>query len=195
MSTLYLATQVEPLAQRLARHLDQQARTGDFFEPTTIVVPHRAVGQWLRLWLARQRGIAMNLRLHLSWRLPCGRCCGPSIPGRRTRRPSCSTATAIGCWCSACSATGSGPGGPGVLAAAAAGRRRRTPGSTADGSGGWPISSAALIRDYEYHRQDALIQHWLRGELGLDANHRTWNWASRPFSGPSRGFRMVSGRN
>ena len=31
---------------------------------------------------------------------------------------------------------------------------------------------AALIRDYEYHRQDALIQHWLLGELGLDANHR-----------------------
>src|SRR5262249_19631328 len=26
---------------------------------------------------------------------------------------------------------------------------------------------AGLIRDYEYHRQDALIQHWLRGELGF----------------------------
>src|ERR1700677_3240723 len=63
MSTLYLSTHVEALAQRLAQHIDQQTRTGDFFEPRTIVVPHRAVGQWLRLWLARQHGIAMNLRV------------------------------------------------------------------------------------------------------------------------------------
>src|SRR5205823_1008268 len=63
MSTLYLATEAETLAGRLARNLDHAARTGDFFAPTTVVVAHRSVAHWLKLWLARNHGIAMNLRV------------------------------------------------------------------------------------------------------------------------------------
>ena len=145
-------------------NVDHLAKTGDFFEPTTIVVPHRAVGQWLRLWLARQHGIAMNLRL-LSWKPRFGKCCVRSIRGRRTRLPNCSTATVIGCWCSMCWHRSRLRTGSGILAAAL---HSGPANPRLHGRRLWRLADqlASLIRDYEYHRQDALIQHWLRGELG-----------------------------
>src|SRR5438094_10050043 len=62
MSTLYLGTDQIALAERLAELLDEESRSGDVFRPATIVVPNRYLAKWLRLWLARTRGIAINLR-------------------------------------------------------------------------------------------------------------------------------------
>jgi exonuclease V gamma subunit len=61
MSTLYLGTSPESLAARLAASIDANARAGDLFAPIRIVVPNRYVAKWLRLWLARRLGIAINL--------------------------------------------------------------------------------------------------------------------------------------
>src|SRR2546426_8253963 len=58
MSTLYLGTDLERLAEKLTSLLDE---AGDFFAPTTVVVPNHHLGKWLRLWLARRRGIAITL--------------------------------------------------------------------------------------------------------------------------------------
>src|SRR5476651_1167128 len=61
MSTLYLAADPRSLADRLAENLDRHAQDGDFFAPTTIVVPNRYLRKWLRLWLARRLDVAINL--------------------------------------------------------------------------------------------------------------------------------------
>lgn len=63
MSTLYLGTDQETLAGKLAELLDTADQEGDFFTPTIVVVPSRYVGKWLRLWLARRRGVAINLKV------------------------------------------------------------------------------------------------------------------------------------
>src|SRR5690242_14054256 len=60
MSTLYLGTDVDALAGKLAELLDAKER--DPFIPATVVVPNRYLGKWLRLWLARRLGLAFNLR-------------------------------------------------------------------------------------------------------------------------------------
>src|SRR5438270_9695451 len=62
MSALYLATGQALLAERLAVLLDRQVREADAFVPAQIVVPNRYLGSWLRFWLARRHGIAVNLR-------------------------------------------------------------------------------------------------------------------------------------
>src|SRR5208282_3874137 len=62
MSTLYLGYDQDSLAAQLAAGLDEGIKQGDFFAPVTIVVPNRYLGKWLRLWLARHLGIAINLR-------------------------------------------------------------------------------------------------------------------------------------
>src|SRR5215510_7346392 len=61
MSTLYLGTDPITLAERLAVHFHDESG-GDLFRPATIVVPNRFLARWLRLWLARRSGIAINLR-------------------------------------------------------------------------------------------------------------------------------------
>ena len=170
MSTLYLSTHIEPLAQRLAQQLDLLAKTGDFFEPTTIVVPHRAVGQWLRLWLARQRGIAMNLRvlfLEASlWEMLRAVDPRPQDPVPELLDGDSYRLLVLNVLTQEPAQDGleywqrllhSGAPNPRL-------HSRRL----------WRLADqlASLIRDYEYHRQDALIQHWLRGALGLDSSHR-----------------------
>src|SRR5260370_5500716 len=60
MSTLYLGTDSETLAGKLAELL--QAKDRDPFIPGTIVLPNRYLGKWLKLWLARRLGLAFNLR-------------------------------------------------------------------------------------------------------------------------------------
>src|SRR5262249_26874737 len=61
MSTLYLGSDQDGLAAGLATLLEEGMRQGDFFAPVTVVVPNRYLGKWLRLWLARRLGIAINL--------------------------------------------------------------------------------------------------------------------------------------
>ena len=61
MSKLYLGSDPCILADRLADDLDRQAKEGDFFKPTFIVVPNRYLKKWLRLRLARRLDVAINL--------------------------------------------------------------------------------------------------------------------------------------
>ncbi len=62
MSTLYLGADPRSLADRLADELDASAKHGDFFETTLVVVPNRCMRKWLRLHLARRLDVAINLR-------------------------------------------------------------------------------------------------------------------------------------
>jgi exonuclease V gamma subunit len=62
MSTLYLGANLHSLASKLSEVLAESAQT-DCFRATTVAVPNRDVGKWLRLWLARHDGIAINLHV------------------------------------------------------------------------------------------------------------------------------------
>jgi exonuclease V gamma subunit len=162
MSTLYLATDADRLAAQLVELLDRESQAADLFAPVTIVVPNRYLGQWLRLRLARQMGIAVNLRfLYLEnalWELlravdPREH---PSPPELLDHDHYRLMVLAL-LW----------EDGPEL------GPLRSY--LTRDGHEGrnfwrrsWRLADrlARFIRDYEYHRQDALIQKWLKHELG-----------------------------
>ena len=64
MSVLHIASDVRSLAAKLADAIELQARDGDLFAPVQIVVPNRYQRKWLRLWLARRLGVAINLQFH-----------------------------------------------------------------------------------------------------------------------------------
>lgn len=167
MSTLYLGTDQIALAERLASLLDDEARTGDMFRPVTIVVPNRYLGKWLRLWLARTRGIAINLRfLYLEqalWEL-----LREQDPRPHDRPLELIDQEGYRLMVLSVLLEENGPHELEPL-------RQYIQG---DGPAGrdterraWQLADrlARLIRDYEYHRQDALIQKWLRRELGYPA--------------------------
>ena len=59
MSKLHLGTDIVSLAAKLAGNLEQAARRGDCFLPTTIVVPSHYLKKWLRLDLARRFGVGL----------------------------------------------------------------------------------------------------------------------------------------
>src|SRR6266853_2077981 len=62
MSALYLGSDLQSLAGKMADVLVTQERHGDFFAPVTVVVPNRYLRNWLRLTLARRLGVSINLR-------------------------------------------------------------------------------------------------------------------------------------
>src|SRR5260221_14631573 len=63
MSTLYLGTHEETLTQKLAMLLEETAKSGDWFAPSTVIVPSPYMAKWLRLWLARETGGVINVRM------------------------------------------------------------------------------------------------------------------------------------
>ncbi len=65
MSKLYVASDSGALVDRLANDIDASARAGDMFAPTRIVVPNRQLKKWLRLQLARRLDVAINIEFHL----------------------------------------------------------------------------------------------------------------------------------
>jgi exonuclease V gamma subunit len=159
MSTLYLGTSLDALAARFATLLDQSARAGDFFAPATVIVPNRYVGKWLRLWLARRDGIAINLHFgyletHI-WELL------KQVDGRRhEQRLELLDDTNYRL----------------MILSVLLDEREGAPEGLRDylhteGNlrgrdfcrRSWQLADrlAGLIRDYEYHRQDQLIQRWL----------------------------------
>jgi exonuclease V gamma subunit len=162
MSTLYLATDVDALAGKLAEHLEAKDR--DPFVPATIVVPNRYLGKWLRLWLARRLGLAFNLRfLYLENALwewlrrvdPRQHSSEPELLDHDSYRLMILSIL----W-----EDNADP----KLAAVQGYVRTAGPATRASWRRSWHLADrlARSIRDYEYHRQDALIQHWLKGELG-----------------------------
>lgn len=78
------SNRLEALAAALAELV--RAEPGDPLTPERIVVPHRAVGRWLSLELARALGIAANLEFELpagfAWSVMRG-----AVPGLPTEQP------------------------------------------------------------------------------------------------------------
>lgn len=197
MSTLYLATDLVPLAAKLADLVDGRGRHRDPFVPATIVVPNRYLGKWLRLWLARQHGIAINLRFAFLesalWDLlrqvdprqsmASSAAHGPAFAGR----PDLLDASAYRLLVLAVLlADGSEDLAPlREYALSHAGKFDRRSARRA-----WRLADklSTLIRDYEYHRQDALIQPWIRGELALGTSDA---FLARLEQAQSRVFRQI----
>jgi exodeoxyribonuclease V gamma subunit len=164
MSTLYLGTDQVALAERLAGILDAAA---DPFRPATVVVPNRYLAKWLRLWLARTRGIAINLRfLYLEsalWEMLRGQ-------DPRQHAVPLGLVDADSYRLMVLSVLLDEKPAPDLGPLLQYLRRDADPGRAA-WRRAWQLADrlGRLVRDYEYHRQDVLIQHWLRGELGYAA--------------------------
>ena len=85
---LHHSNRMEALAAELARIM--RADPGDPFEPERIVVPHPTVGRWLALELARELGIAANLRFEqpaeFAWSIM--RCVVPDLSAEQPYAPA-----------------------------------------------------------------------------------------------------------
>lgn len=165
MSVLYLGSELQSLAARLADNLLEHERRGDFFAPVTIVVPNRHLRKWLRLWIARRNGIAVNLRFveleEALWDLL--RAADPRPHGTPPEPLDENTYRLL---VLAVLLEDAEPNlgllrgymqlhGPTMTRLTC----RRA----------WQLADrlGMLLRDYEYHRQDRLIQPWLRQQSGL----------------------------
>lgn len=176
MSTLYLASDPRALADTLAEQLDDHARTGDFFTPATIVVPNRYVKKWLRLWLARRLDVAINLTFQnleeALWAMlkeadPAPQATPPEPIDDNTYRlivlsilletNDIDLAPLRRYLQVQESPLPPSPAGRGGKMSRLSCRRA------------WDLADrlGARIRDYEYDRQDTLIQPWLAKRLGL----------------------------
>jgi exonuclease V gamma subunit len=165
MSVLYLGSELQSVAARMADVLIAEEGRGDFFSPVTVVVPNRYLRKWLRLFLARRLGVSINLRyLHLEdalweWLRRLDPRQHPATPEPldenayrllvlsvllEDREPSLATLQRyIGL--------------------------QSQPLPRLSCRRAWQLADriGLLIRDYEYHRQSLLIQPWLRQQLGL----------------------------
>ncbi len=180
MSVLYLGSDPAALGDRLADNLEQHAKHGDFFTPAAIVVPNRYLRKWLRLYLARKHGVAIFLHFEYLekalWQLlqevdPAGERSPPRETDENVYRLMVLS----------------------VLLeskdANLAPLRRylqleRGPLSRLSCRRAWDLADriGLLLRDYEYARQDTLIQPWLQHKLGLggaDAFHQMMERAQR----------------
>lgn len=168
MGTLYLATDPIPLAGKLADLLDHRNQAGDPFTPVNVVIPNRYLGKWLKLWLARRHGVVINLRFtYLETALwdmlravdPRTHAAEPEmLDGDRYRLLVLAVLL--------------GEDDPDLaplrdyLQCGVEDLSRRSCRRA------WHLADklGSLIRDYEYHRQDALIQPWIKDKLTLGAS-------------------------
>jgi exonuclease V gamma subunit len=187
MSTLYLSSDPRSLADKLADELDRQAKDGDFFAPATIVVPNRYLKKWLRLFLARRLGVAINLDFQYLedalWQLL------PEAQGRPALgvqpRPALGVPDAIdeNIYRLMVLSVLLEEDDPDLTPLQRYLQRQDaalTPSPSPKGRGENGLSRLACrrawyladrlglrLQDYEYHRQDALIQRWLVQQFGL----------------------------
>jgi exonuclease V gamma subunit len=165
MSKLYLGSDPRGLADTLADELDEQARRGDFFVPPLVVVPNRYLRKWLRLWLARRLDGLININFQYLedalWLLlrqldPATKVKPEPIDENMFRLMVLAVLLEE-------QEPALGPlrrylhlQGPNLSRLSC----RRA----------WYLADrlGLLLRDYEYHRQDTLIQRWLRDEPGLE---------------------------
>src|SRR5437588_2258372 len=164
MSTLYLASDLNSLAKKLADVHDSAG--GDFFVPVTVAVANPYMAKWLRLWLARKHGVVINFQFKrleaVMWELL------REVDQRQHPTPvellnGNSYRLMILSMLLDREAGGSevGPLRESLQYDVKEPRRdvcRRA----------WQLAGRLgdLIRDYEYHRQQQLIQKWLRGQDG-----------------------------
>jgi exodeoxyribonuclease V gamma subunit len=163
MSTLYLGSDLPALAGRLADVLT--AERGDFFVPVRVVVPNRYLRKWLRLWLARRFDVAVNFRFHFLedalWLL-----LREADPRRHAVAPEPLDENSYRLLVLAVLLEERDPGLAPLQRYA---QLLQPPLSRLSCRRAWHLAErlASLLQEYEYHRQDTLIQRWLRGELGL----------------------------
>jgi exonuclease V gamma subunit len=180
MSILYLGSDPRSLAEQLADDLDRQAREGDFFAPATIVVPNRFLQRWLRLFLARRLDVAINLKFQVLeaalWDLlreldPSAEAAPPeSIDDNIYRLMVLSILLE--------------EKGADLAPLQRYLQLQEPKLSRLSCRRAWHLADrlGARLRDYEYSRQDILIQAWLAGHLGLasaDAFHKMMERAQR----------------
>lgn len=161
MSRLYLGTNPETLSRHLAEALAKDLAAGDPFQPISLIVPNPQLGKWLRLTLARQLGIVLNVRISLLertlWDLLRELDPRPDNPSMLDgdlyrfltlsvllNHPSKDLAPLRHYL--------------GQAEATSPARWRRA----------WQLADrlSSLIRDYEYHRREELIYPWLTNQPG-----------------------------
>jgi exodeoxyribonuclease V gamma subunit len=160
MSTLYLGTDPETLAEKLASLMEQTVRAGNLFAPVQVIVPNRYLGKWLRLWLARRLGVAVNLQFTYleaaGWELL------QELDDRRAVVQLLDDSTLrfliLALLLQEEEGTKLAPLRDYLERSGRPARRhlwRRA----------WQLADrlAELLRDYEYHRQDELVGPWLNG--------------------------------
>ena len=161
MSTLYLGTDLVALAGKLAAVLDETIAV-DCFVPHTIVVPNRNVRKWLHLWLARRDGVAINLHFQylepVLWDLLCALDPRPhAAPLTRLEDEQYRLLTLVPLLEEESADTALVP----LREFLGTDRTKRGWWRRA-----WQLSDrlAGLIRDYEYHRHEPIIDKWLAGQ-------------------------------
>jgi exonuclease V gamma subunit len=166
MSTLYLSPDPHRLADKVADNLDEHAGTGDFFAPTAIVVPNRFQRKWLRLYLARRHGFAVNLSFlpleDALWQLlreldPAAQATPPEPLDDNTYRLLVLSVLLNEMDSDLIPLRQYLQMEKGSLSRLTCRRA-------------WYLADrlGMMIRDYEYDRQDVLIQPWLKGEFGVE---------------------------
>ncbi|MSQ94087.1 MAG: hypothetical protein EXR98_05970 [Gemmataceae bacterium] len=165
MSTLYLGSDPRSLADKLAEQLDQHGKTGDIFAPTTIVVPNRYLRKWLRLYLARTLGVAINLDFQTLeaalWNL-----LKELDPDSRVTPPETIDENIYRLMMLSVLLTEKDPHLEPLQSYLQIEGQSL---SRLSCRRAWFLADrlGVMIRDYEYARQDVLIQNWLRQQLGL----------------------------
>lgn len=164
MSTIYLATDPLALAEELAGHMDGQLRGGDAFETIQVVVPNRYLGKWLRLWLASKRGIAINLKVsyleQAIWEM-----LRDVDPRQHDIEPELLDADSYRLLVLAALL---GEDDPELAPLTRYIDHEKLGLSRSACRRAWGLADrlSGLIRDYEYHRQETLIQPWISHLIG-----------------------------
>src|SRR5262245_13671689 len=178
MNALFLATDAETLASQLARQIRREQTPERCFAQQTILVPNRFLEQWLKFRLAREPQVLINVRFryleHALWYWPRRidprpHAAAPEMLDDDSYRLLVLAVLlldedpALKPLQDFCERRAEGAG-PDCLANLSRLASRRA----------WDMAQrlGGLIRDYEYHRQESIIQPWLRDELGLDASWR-----------------------
>src|ERR1700730_10692204 len=160
MSVLYLGTDLESLAGELALVLDAAVKD-DCFRAVTVVVPNRNVRKWLQLYLSRRDRVAINLHFdyleQVLWKLLS------ELDPREHAAPLFQLEdehyrllTLVPLL--------EDDGSPIDPLSKYLGDDKKNPRNWWRRAWSWADHLASLIRDYEYHRQDAIIRKWLDGQ-------------------------------
>lgn len=165
MGTIYLSHDLRTLADQLAKDVDFAANFTDFFAPTRIVVPNRYLRKWLRLQLARSLGVAINIKFETLetalWNLfretDPHEAATPAEPLDVNRYRLMVLSVLLE------------DGHPDLESLERYLRLGKEAWSRLSCRRAWRLADrfGQLIRDYEYARQDALIQPWLERRMGL----------------------------
>jgi exodeoxyribonuclease V gamma subunit len=193
MSSLFLAADAEVLADQLAHEVKARQSPKTFLVPQTIVVPNRVVEQWLKLHLARKLDVAVNLRFRFLEQAlwdnlvavdPRSHPAPPELLDDATYRLLVLSTLLLGDdpelrpLQDFCERPSDVPGPEAVTRLSRLGSRRACDLAARVGD---------LIRDYEYHRQESIVQHWLHDEL-VFAETLGWNDRERAQRAVFRGI-------